>query len=73
MSEFTRTADLRLLRYGSVWEDHRLVEEALTICPDDDVLCIASAGCNALHLLLQGARSVVAVDVSVAQLALSEL
>jgi S-adenosylmethionine-diacylglycerol 3-amino-3-carboxypropyl transferase len=73
MSEFARAADLETLRYGQVWEDHRLVEDGLAVAPDDDVLAIASAGCNVLHLLLAGARTVTAVDLSVAQLALLEL
>jgi S-adenosylmethionine-diacylglycerol 3-amino-3-carboxypropyl transferase len=73
VSEFARAADLETLRYGQVWEDHRLVEDGLDVGPEDDVLAIASAGCNVLHLLLAGARSVTAVDLSVAQLALVEL
>jgi S-adenosylmethionine-diacylglycerol 3-amino-3-carboxypropyl transferase len=73
MSEFARTADLGKLRYGQVWEDHHLLEAALAVGADDDVLCIASSGCNVLHLLLHAPRSITAVDLSVAQLALTEL
>jgi S-adenosylmethionine-diacylglycerol 3-amino-3-carboxypropyl transferase len=62
-----------VLRYSQVWEDHRLVEEGLAIDANDDVLCIGSAGCNALNLLLRGPRSVVAVDMNPAQTAVVEL
>jgi S-adenosylmethionine-diacylglycerol 3-amino-3-carboxypropyl transferase len=73
MSEFARSADLDTLRYGQVWEDHRLAEEGLAVGPGDDVVCIASAGCNVLHLLLREPRSITAVDLSAAQLAVVEL
>jgi S-adenosylmethionine-diacylglycerol 3-amino-3-carboxypropyl transferase len=73
MSEFARTADLEMLRYAQVWEDHRLLEEGLAVNAADDVLCIGSAGCNVLHLLLRAPRSITAVDLSAAQLALVEL
>ena len=61
------------LRYSQVWEDHRLLEEGLAVGADDDVLSIASAGDNALALLLQGPRSVTAIDLNPAQMALVEL
>jgi len=61
------------LRYARVWEDSRLLEQALVIQPDDDVLSIASAGDNVLALLLMGPRSVTAIDMSPAQTALLQL
>jgi S-adenosylmethionine-diacylglycerol 3-amino-3-carboxypropyl transferase len=61
------------VRYSQVWEDHALVEEGLAVGPDDDVLSIASAGCNALALLLREPRSVLAIDLNPAQVALVEL
>jgi S-adenosylmethionine-diacylglycerol 3-amino-3-carboxypropyl transferase len=62
-----------IVRYSQVWEDHALLEDGLEITPDDDVLSIASAGCNVLALLLREPRSVTAVDLNPAQLALVEL
>jgi S-adenosylmethionine-diacylglycerol 3-amino-3-carboxypropyl transferase len=61
------------VRYSQVWEDHALLEDGLAIAPDDDVLSIASAGCNALALLLREPRSVLAIDLNPAQVALVEL
>lgn len=60
------------LSYAQCWEDPRLLESALDP-RGRDVLSIASAGDNAIALALAGARRVVAVDVSEAQLALCEL
>jgi S-adenosylmethionine-diacylglycerol 3-amino-3-carboxypropyl transferase len=73
MSEFATTASHEEVRYSQVWEDHAVLGRALDVKPGDDVLSIASAGCNVLSLLLQEPRSVVALDVSDAQVALTEL
>lgn len=72
-SEFVERVDLQIVRYAQVWEDHRILEAALAIQPEDDVLSIGSAGCNSLSLLAAGARSVTAVDISPAQTALLQL
>lgn len=72
-SEFVAQADLQIVRYAQVWEDHAVLEAALRITPDDDVLSIASAGENALALLARAPRSVTALDISPAQVALLEL
>lgn len=61
------------IRYSQVWEDDRLLQKGLGIGPDDDVLSITGAGCNVLALLLQGPRSVTAVDLNPAQNALLQL
>jgi len=61
------------LRYSRVWEDHALLERGLGITPKDDVLMIASAGCNVLNLLLREPRRIVALDLNPAQTALLEL
>ena len=53
-----------VIRYSQVWEDYALLEEGLDIQPDDHVLSIASAGCNALALLLKGPASVTALDLN---------
>src|SRR5437868_11066612 len=72
-NDFTAKADLEIVRYSQVWEDHAVLEQALRVGPDDDVLSICSAGCNALALLLAEPRSVTALDVSAAQIAVLEL
>ena len=61
------------LRYSQVWEDHLLVEDGLKAGPGDDVLSIASAGCNVLGLLLREPKRVVAIDLNPSQLSVVEL
>jgi S-adenosylmethionine-diacylglycerol 3-amino-3-carboxypropyl transferase len=61
------------LRYSRVWEDHLLLERGLGVGPDDELLLIASAGCNVLNLLLQAPRRIVAIDFNAAQTALVQL
>src|SRR5688572_18522619 len=61
------------LRYSRVWEDHALVEHGLGVTPTDDVLMIASAGCNVLNLLLHEPHRIVAIDLNPSQTALLEL
>lgn len=66
-------ADFSHVRYAQVWEDADVLAEALAIRPGDRVLSIASAGDNALALLADDPAEVVAVDLSVAQLACLDL
>lgn len=61
------------LVYNTCWEDPRLDRAALNIGPDDCVLAITSAGCNALDYVLAGAKHVFAVDMNPRQNALLEL
>jgi S-adenosylmethionine-diacylglycerol 3-amino-3-carboxypropyl transferase len=61
------------LVYNTCWEDPRLDREALQLGPDDRVLMITSAGCNALDYVLAGAGHVDAVDLNPRQNALLEL
>jgi S-adenosylmethionine-diacylglycerol 3-amino-3-carboxypropyl transferase len=63
----------RNLVYNTCWEDPALDRVALDFQPDDRVLVITSAGCNALDYLLAGAGEVNAVDVNPRQNALLEL
>jgi S-adenosylmethionine-diacylglycerol 3-amino-3-carboxypropyl transferase len=63
----------RNLVYNTCWEDPALDRIALDFQPDDRVLVITSAGCNALDYLLAGAGEVNAVDVNPRQNALLEL
>lgn len=61
------------LVYNTCWEDPRLDREALRLGPDDEVLVITSAGCNALDYALCGPRHVHAVDMNPRQNALLDL
>jgi len=63
---------LRNLVYNQCWEDPAVDREALRLRPEDRVLVITSAGCNALDYALTGAR-VLAVDVNPRQNHLLEL
>ena len=57
------------VRYGQCWEDADVLSRALAVGPGDRVLSIASAGDNALSLLIDDPAEVVAVDLNPAQLA----
>ncbi|WP_339734706.1 BtaA family protein [uncultured Gimesia sp.] len=61
------------LVYNTCWEDPRLDRRALSLGPDDEVMVITSAGCNALDYLLDEPRRVHAVDMNPKQNALLEL
>lgn len=61
------------LVYNTCWEDPRLDRVALQIGPDDNVLVITSAGCNALDYALTGPKHVYAVDMNPRQNALLDL
>jgi S-adenosylmethionine-diacylglycerol 3-amino-3-carboxypropyl transferase len=63
----------RSLIYNTCWEDPAVDRVALEFAPDDDVLVITSAGCNAIDYALAGPRRVYAVDANPAQNALLEL
>ena len=52
------------LVYNTCWEDPRLDRQALEFGPDDNVLVITSAGCNALDYALAGPNHVNAVDMN---------
>src|SRR5262245_48504534 len=61
------------LVYNACWEDPRLDRQALGLGPDDTLLMITSAGCNALDYALLGPRRIHAVDLNPRQNALLEL
>jgi S-adenosylmethionine-diacylglycerol 3-amino-3-carboxypropyl transferase len=63
----------RSLVYNTCWEDPAVDRQALRIGPDDALLMITSAGCNALDYALAGARRIHAVDANPRQTALLEL
>ena len=62
-----------LIRYSQVWEDCTTLCTGLNIDTEDHVLSIGSAGCNAFAMLIAGAKTVVAVDLNPAQIALIHL
>lgn len=61
------------LVYNQCWEDPRLDRVALNLTPNDHILMLTSAGCNALDYLLQNPASITAIDVNPHQSALLEL
>ena len=61
------------LVYNTCWEDPRLDRQAMQFGPDDNVLVITSAGCNALDYVLTEPNHVYAIDVNPRQNALLEL
>jgi len=61
------------LVYNTCWDDPRLDREALQIGPEDEILVITSAGCNALDYLLDEPHRVHAVDMNPKQNSLLEL
>ena len=66
-------ADFARIRYAQCWEDADVLLEALDLRLADTCLSIASAGDNALALVATGAKRVIAVDLSPAQIACLEL
>lgn len=72
-SEVALRADFDQIRYAQSWEDPATLQGALRPDADSRILSIAAAGDNSFALLLQGAGSVVSVDMSLAQCALVEL
>lgn len=63
----------RHLVYNTCWEDPRLDREALGLGPDDTVVMITSAGCNALDYALDAPKAIHAVDLNPRQNALLDL
>jgi S-adenosylmethionine-diacylglycerol 3-amino-3-carboxypropyl transferase len=63
----------RNLVYNTCWEDPAIDRQALALGPDDTLLVIASAGCNALDYALLGPKQIYAVDANPRQIALLEL
>ena len=59
--------------YSQCWEDPEIAADGLHLGPDDDLLCLTSAGDNVMALALRQPRSITAIDFSAAQNALLEL
>jgi S-adenosylmethionine-diacylglycerol 3-amino-3-carboxypropyl transferase len=72
-SEVQAKADFSGIRYAQCWEDADILLEALDVQPGDICLSIASAGDNALALLTRNPARVIALDLSLAQLACVDL
>jgi S-adenosylmethionine-diacylglycerol 3-amino-3-carboxypropyl transferase len=72
-TEAAAHADFSRIRYAQLWEDADILVEALDVQPGDRCLSIASAGDNAMALLTRHPESVLAVDLSPAQIACLEL
>jgi S-adenosylmethionine-diacylglycerol 3-amino-3-carboxypropyl transferase len=63
----------RSLVYNTCWEDPAVDRQALALGPDDTVLVITSAGCNALDYALAAPKRIFAIDANPRQNALLEL
>src|SRR5215467_1868768 len=72
-SEAAERADFSRIRYAQCWEDADVLLAALDPGPGKHCLSIASAGDNTLALLSRDPETVVALDLSAAQLACLEL
>ncbi len=72
-SEVENYAKFDLIRYAQVWEDAEILIKALQIKEDDNILSIASAGENALSMLIQNPNKIYAIDLNLNQMACTEL
>src|SRR5262245_61427533 len=63
----------RNLIYNQCWEDPELDHEVLEIGPNDRIVMITSAGCNALDYLLRDPAEIHCIDINPHQNALLEL
>jgi S-adenosylmethionine-diacylglycerol 3-amino-3-carboxypropyl transferase len=63
----------RSLVYNTCWEDPAVDRRALQLGPNDNVMVISSAGCNALDYALDAPARIHAVDANPRQNALLEL
>lgn len=61
------------LVYAQIWEDPVADMQALQIQPGDNLVCIASGGCNMMSYLTAAPASILAVDLSPAHVALNKL
>lgn len=73
MNQPVSNVDFGLIRYANCWEDADILLQGMSLQAGANVLCIASAGDNALSLLATQPESVHAIDVSKVQLYLTEL
>lgn len=71
-SEVEEHAKFDIIRYAQVWEDAEVLLEALDINENDNILSIASAGENAISMLIKNPNKVYAIDLNSTQIACSE-
>ncbi len=71
-SEVEDYAKFDIIRYAQVWEDAEILIEALEINESDNILSIASAGENAISMLIKNPNKVYAIDLNANQIACSE-
>lgn len=71
-SEVEDYAKFDIIRYAQVWEDAEVLIEGLDIKEDDNILSIASAGENAISMLIKNPNKVYAIDLNTNQIACSE-
>lgn len=71
--EIQQRAKFDKIRYANCWEDSQILLEAFEINSDSKCISIASAGDNSLSLLVKNPQVVFAVDLSVPQIACTEL
>lgn len=67
-SEVEDYAKFDIIRYAQVWEDAKILIEALDIKNDDNILSIASAGENVLSMLVKNPNKIYAIDLSESQI-----
>ena len=72
-SEVEDYATFDIIRYAQVWEDAEILLEALNINENDNILSIASAGENALSMLIKNPNKVYAIDLNLNQIYCTEL
>lgn len=61
------------LVYPQIWEDPDIDMKALDIKPDDNLVCIASGGCNVLSYMTKEPANITALDLSPVHIALNKL
>ncbi len=67
------TLAFKRLVYAQIWEDPEVDLKALALKPGEDMVAIASGGCNVLSYLTADPGSILAVDLNRAHVALTRL
>ncbi len=73
MSKALKKVDFGIIRYANCWEDIELMCKHLSFKGNDNVASICSGGDNSLYFLTKNVNKVVAFDLSLPQLWLTEL
>lgn len=71
-SEVEEYARFDIIRYSQVWEDAEILIKGLDINENDNILTIASAGENAISMLIKNPNKVYAIDLNENQIACTE-